>query len=67
MPLYKSMILIPRDEYETQKDARQHSGDFHDSIQGDISGGQVNHIELGDGGRVTIKPTGGLKVQQGRQ
>ena len=54
--LYERMILIPENQYYamTAENAK-----FVDSINGNIDG-QVNHIEVSDGGRVVIKPDGAL-------
>jgi len=46
--------MIPKEEYNLLKKS---SIQYNDSIGRDVNGGQVNHIELGEGGRVVIKPT----------
>ena len=56
MPLYDCMYVIPKEEYHNLKN-RGVGAQYNDSIGGDVNGGQVNHIELGEGGRVVIKPT----------
>lgn len=56
MPLYERMVVIPEQEY---KDLRTANAKFIDSVAGNVDG-QVNHFELGENGRVTIKPNGGV-------
>ena len=50
------MYIIPKDEYMSLKKTSSEHGQLIDSIKGDVNGGQVNHIEIGEGGRVVIKP-----------
>ena len=56
MPLYDSMFLISKGEYISLKRIREDHAHLVDSIGGDVNGGQVNHIEIGEGGKVVIKP-----------
>ena len=51
------MYLISKDEYESQKQTCAEHDHLIDSIKGNINGGQVNHIELSEGGKVVIKPS----------
>lgn len=56
MPQYQCMYLIPSEQYEKFKKSHQKiiGGD---ELSGTVQGhGQVNHIEIGEGGKVTIKP-----------
>ena len=55
--LYDYMYLIPKEEYRSLQTTSSDHAKLVDSIAGDVNGGQVNHIEIGEGGRVTIKPT----------
>lgn len=55
MPLYDCMYMIPKEEYNNLKNFER--SQYNDSIGRDVNGGQVNHIELGEGSRVVIKPT----------
>ena len=57
MPSYNQMYLISKDEYDSQKQTCAEHDHLIDSIKGNINGGQVNHIELSEGGKVVIKPT----------
>ena len=57
MPLYDYMYLLPKDEYTSLKSTLSDHVRLVDSIKGDVNGGQVNHIEIGEGGKVVIKPT----------
>ena len=57
MKLYERMYLIPEDEYHSSQETCREHARLIDSIGGDVTGGQVNHIQIGEGGRVTIKPT----------
>ena len=56
MPLYDLMYLVPKEEYRDLKSTKTEHVQLLDSIKGDVNGGQVNHIEIGEGGRVVIKP-----------
>ncbi len=59
MSTYSYMYLIPRDEYHSLKNTKESHLQLIDSIKGDVKdGGQVNHIEIGEGGKVTIRPNG---------
>lgn len=57
MPLYSSMYMISSDEYRSLSQTKCEHDKLVDSIRGDVNGGQVNHIEIGEGGKVVIKPT----------
>ncbi len=57
MPLYDCMYLISKDEYSSLHDTNDEHTKLVDSIKGDVNGGQINHIEIGEGGKVVIKPT----------
>lgn len=59
MPLYEKMVVIPEGKYRELK-TKSESPHFVDSIAGNVEGGMVNHIELGEHSRVTVKPNGGL-------
>ena len=50
------MYLLSRSEYHSLTQAKNERDTMVSSIQGDVNGGQVNHIEIGEGGRVVIKP-----------
>lgn len=64
MPLFDRMVVIPEQEY---KDLQKNSGaKFVDSVAGNVDG-QVNHFELGENGRVTIKPNGGVTASNVRR
>ena len=63
MPQYDCMYLVSKEDYERVKDGYRansaHNGmpqENNDCVNGDINGGQVNHIEIGDGGKVVVKP-----------
>ena len=59
MPSYHCMYLISKEEYnalQTSQEKRDHQRGNHNSIGRDVTGGQINHIEIGEGGRVTIRP-----------
>ena len=65
--MYEYMYVIPVEKYKALVEAGvTREGGEHgpppqqliDSVAGDVSGGQVNHIEIGEGGRVVIKPNG---------
>ena len=51
------MHLISKEEYRRLQSTRAEHDSLVNSIKGNISGGQINHIEISDGGRVVIKPT----------
>lgn len=57
MPLYDSMYVIPVDQYRSLSQTKCDHDKLVGSIRGDVNGGQVNHIEIGEGGRVVIKPS----------
>lgn len=57
MTSYDYMFLVSRDEYKALHQARSEHDKLIESIKGDVNGGQVNHIEIGEGGKVIIKPT----------
>ena len=50
------MYVITKEEYQNFKNNGRNGNQYNDSIGRDVNGGQVNHIELGEGGRVVIKP-----------
>ena len=50
------MYLISKGEYKSLKRVNDEHASLIDSIAGDVNGGQVNHIEIGEGGKVVIKP-----------
>lgn len=59
------MYVISKEKYDALEEAAAGGGGSNpspehrqliDSVAGDVSGGQVNHIEIGEGGRVVIKP-----------
>ncbi len=61
MSRFRYMYLIPKEDYtnlhamkNNYEQLIQRNGG--DGIHGDVNGGQVNHIEIGDGGQVTIRP-----------
>ena len=75
--LYEHMYLVPKDRYEqlaaaaaaSKSSASQNKSSCAstgDTLNGEVSGhGQVNHIEIGEGGRVTIRPNQqGVTVDQ---
>ncbi len=67
MPSYDCMYLISKDEYASLKNSSTTScaaAQLQDSVQGDVNGGQVNHIELGEGGKVVIKPSRDIVATQ---
>ena len=68
MPQYEYMYMIPREMYSQLMRAMRSgvgpTGDG-DQLNGTVQGqGQVNHIEIGQGGRVTIKPNHGVTASQ---
>lgn len=50
------MVLISEDEYNRMKVSTSNHEKLISSIKGNISGGQINNIEISDGGKVVIKP-----------
>ena len=59
---YERMIVLPEDIYQSL--LRQSEGArYKDSVAGNVQGGQVNHIEVGQNGKVVIKPHGGLNAE----
>ena len=56
MGLFDRMYLLSRNEYQSLTQAKNERDSMVNSIRGDVNGGQVNHIEIGEGGRVVIKP-----------
>ncbi len=62
MPSFRCMYMVPKEDFHRMKN-HVCIGNNGDGIHGDINGGQVNHIEIGDGGKVTIKPDGGISAK----
>ena len=62
MPHYDRMVVLPEAQFKDLQQATsaaRSAAVFHDSVAGNVDG-QVNHFELGENGRVTIKPNGGV-------
>ena len=55
MKTYKKMYLLSQDEYSSLQEASDDRDLLIKSIKG--SHGQINNIDIGDGGRVVIKPS----------
>ena len=66
MPSYQYMYLVPREVYErTNFTSRGETncGSKGDTLNGNVQGAaQVNHIEMAEGTKLTIKPNRGLAV-----
>ena len=50
------MVVIPEDQYNGLLNADRRNAQYIDSVAGNVRG-QVNHFEMGEHGKVTIKPT----------
>ena len=62
MPSYQSMYLVPRSIYDRiirqENASRDNYGGNGDSLTGNVQGSaQVNHIEMAEGSKLTIKPS----------
>ncbi len=55
MPLYDQMYLLSADDYFALTQTKGEHEKLVDTIR--VNGGQINHIEIGEGGKVVIKPS----------
>lgn len=65
MTLYEIMYILPKNEYESLRQASESKtslgGTLQDSVGRDLNGEQINNIEVGDGGVIVIQGEEGKK------
>lgn len=67
MPLYDKLYLVAEPELGAMRaTCKDHKHLVESIASGDVSGGQINHIRIGNGGKITIKPDDGVEASSSR-